>query len=117
MPADPHPDYLTDARLMKIPFLEIKRYITVACDDEPEKLESVKKHLFYASTKFALVQVAEAHGVALAELLDSVGDYDAAIAMIPQDQVPPPKTWTPKKGKPAAAAAPAAEAAAGPAAA
>ena len=107
MPADPHPDYLTDARLMKIPFLEIRRSITVACDDDDAKLESVKKQLFYASTKFALVQVAEAHGVKLADLLDSVGDYDAAIAMIPQDQEPPPKRWTPKaaKQKPAAAEA------------
>jgi len=53
---------------MKIPFQEIKRFIG--------ECGAPKEDLFAASTKFALVAVAEKHGIRLEPLLDAVGTYE-----------------------------------------
>ena len=47
------PDYLTDGRLMKVTFMQLKKHL--------ESSGVPKNDLFAASTKFALVAVAEKH--------------------------------------------------------
>ena len=62
------PDYLTDGRLTKVPFREMKRFVA--------EHGAPKGDLFSASTKFALVAVAEKHRIALEPLLDAVAPYE-----------------------------------------
>ena len=51
------PDYLTDARIKKVPFTKFKSFL--------QEKGAPKADLFAASTKFALVAVAEKHSIKL----------------------------------------------------
>ena len=64
-------DALADSRLIKIPYIRLKNYLAdVGGIDIPEK------ELFTASTKFALVNIAEKHHIKLDLLLDEIGPYE-----------------------------------------
>ena len=71
-------DYLADPRLMKVGFMLLKKALIDA--DVP------KADLANASTKFALVAIAEKHNVSLASVLDSVGQKEAAKPASPPTQ-------------------------------
>ena len=66
------PDYLTDPRLTKVPFMQLKNYVK-------EKNPSLSEELFLCSTKFSIVNVAEKHSVSLDALLDQQGPYVAPV--------------------------------------
>ena len=66
------PDYRTDARLGKVAFMKMKKFL--------EEKGAPKSDLFVASTKFALVAVAEKHNIKLEPLLDELGPYQEIAA-------------------------------------
>ena len=53
-------DYLTDPRLMKVPFTQLKSHVK-----EKAKDIVTREDVFAASTKFALVTIAEKEGIKL----------------------------------------------------
>eukprot|EP00325_Prymnesiales_sp_UTEX-LB-985_P002860 CAMPEP_0174704714 /NCGR_PEP_ID=MMETSP1094-20130205/8203_1 /TAXON_ID=156173 /ORGANISM="Chrysochromulina brevifilum, Strain UTEX LB 985" /LENGTH=257 /DNA_ID=CAMNT_0015902799 /DNA_START=32 /DNA_END=801 /DNA_ORIENTATION=+ len=66
-------DYLTDARLTKVPFMKLKNFVK----EKEGEIPDLKADLFPASTKFAIVAVAEKHGIKLDTLLAEFGPYVA----------------------------------------
>jgi len=63
-------DALADSRLIKVPYGKLKNYLADVGGDEIDA-----KELFTASTKFALVNIAEKHRISLDQLLDEVGPF------------------------------------------
>ena len=82
------PDYLTDGRLMKVTFMQLKKHL--------ESSGVPKNDLFAASTKFALVAVAEKHDIKLDKVLDSIGPYEAPT----EGGSPPAKKKAAENGSP-----------------
>ena len=65
-----HPDYLTDARLLKVQFTSLKKFVK-------EKECVPDRSLWVANTKFALVCLAEQWNIALEPILEKIGPYEA----------------------------------------
>jgi len=63
-------DALADSRLIKVPYGKLKNYLADVGGDEIDA-----KELFTASTKFALVNIAEKHRISLDQLLNEVGPF------------------------------------------
>ena len=99
-------DYLTDARIGKLPFMKLKKFLSDNGVDA--------KEMSSASTKFALVAIAEKKEIALEPLLDEIGPREAIEA--PPERVlqrRPTLALTDRGGRPtplATALTPAAEA-------
>ena len=99
-------DYLTDARIGKLPFMKLKKFLSDNGVDA--------KEMSSASTKFALVAIAEKKEIALEPLLDELGPREAIEA--PPERVlqrRPTLALTDRGGRPtplATALTPAAEA-------
>ena len=69
------PDYLTDARLIKIGFMPLKKALKEANVPTAD--------LSTATTKFALVAIAEKHNINLDGILESVATSEATLASAP----------------------------------
>ena len=76
-------DYLSDPRLKSVTFKKLKEYVT-----EKGSSESIKTELFKASTKFAIVNIAETHSIKLEPLLDEIGPYVAPTPKAAKTEVP-----------------------------
>ena len=78
-------DYLTDPRLARLAFANIKKHVEATCASRGLPSVELKKKLLGCATKFAIVAIAEEYNVELDTLLDELG---------------PIKTFTPgfKKG-------------------
>ena len=79
------PDYLTDARLGKVAFMKMKKFL--------EEKGAPKSDLFVTSTKFALVAVAERHNIKLEPLLDELGPKAEAAKAAAEAEVESFVSW------------------------
>ena len=71
------PDYTSDPRLTKVPFMTLKRTITTKAPTE------AKNEIFACSTKFSLAQVAVKYQIKeLETLLDEQGSFEEAMAQV-----------------------------------